>query len=45
MNEFVHDYACMEALSDSSNAFVFFLLSFFLLSLVVEFMWMVMEPR
>ena len=44
MNEFVHDDACMQALSDSSNAFVFFHLSFFLLRMVVEFS-LVMEPR
>ena len=29
MNEFLHDDACMQALSDSSNAFVFFSRSFF----------------
>ena len=46
MNEFfVHDDACMQALSDSSNAFVFFSLSFFLLRMVVEFTCLVMEPR
>ena len=46
MNEFVHDDACMQALSDSSNAFVFFLLSFFLLrEVVVEFTRLVLEPR
>ena len=44
MNEFVHDDACMQALSDSSNAFVFFSRSFFS-GVVVEFTCMVMEPR
>ena len=29
MNEFVYDDACMQALSDSSDAFVFFSRSFF----------------